>query len=291
MFLTARPSFLVLAPVCILLGISTSFTAEVEATSHLAWFIFIGAVSAHICVNMLNEYGDFKSGLDLKTTKTPFSGGSGALPSQPVAAKATLIIGLIFLWLTVAIGIYFIYERSKLILPIGIIGITLMVTYTKWINRMPILCLLSPGLGFGFLMVVGTHVLMTGQHAQLPWLISFVPFFLVNNLLLLNQYPDIVADASTGRRTFPIVYGTSISNAVYASFAITSYVLIFYYLYLGFIPRLSLIALAPIACSLYSLFGAIKYGASIGHHPRYLGANVAAAILTPLLLAIAILYG
>ncbi len=38
----------------------------------------LGAFLAHISVNTLNEYFDFKSGLDLETIKTPFSGGSGA---------------------------------------------------------------------------------------------------------------------------------------------------------------------------------------------------------------------
>jgi 1,4-dihydroxy-2-naphthoate octaprenyltransferase len=38
--------------------------------STLFIIILIGALSAHISVNMLNEYYDFKSGLDLKINKT-----------------------------------------------------------------------------------------------------------------------------------------------------------------------------------------------------------------------------
>ena len=45
--------------------------------------VLIGAVSAHISVNTFNEYFDFLSGLDAKTVKTPFSGGSGALVENP----------------------------------------------------------------------------------------------------------------------------------------------------------------------------------------------------------------
>ncbi len=147
---------------------------------------------------MLNEYIDFKSGLDLHTIKTAFSGGSGALPANPNAANLTLIMGLITLTLTALIGIYLLLTKGSLILPIGIAGIVLIITYTPWLNKHPLVCLLALGLGFGVLMVVGTYVVLAEQYAQLAWLLSIPPFLLINNLLLLNQYPDIYADANIG---------------------------------------------------------------------------------------------
>jgi 1,4-dihydroxy-2-naphthoate polyprenyltransferase len=289
--LTTRPSFLVLTPVCIFLGLSTTLAQHVSVSPYLVFLILIGAISAHISVNTLNEFGDFKSGLDLKTVKTPFSGGSGALPHYPEAAQFVLILGLGALLITIVIGIYLLLVHGSLILPIGIVGVALIVLYTQWINRFPFLCLLAPGLGFGLLMVVGTHLVITGEHSPLVWLVSLVPFFLINNLLLLNQYPDMEADASTGRRTFPIAYGTTISNVVYAIFAVLSYGFILYSLYMRYIPTLSVMALTPAAASLYALLGAIKHASNIGSYPQYLAANVAAAILTPLLLAIALSVG
>ncbi len=289
--LTTRPSFLVLTPVCIFLGLSTTLNHQAGINPYLSFFIFIGAIFAHISVNMLNEYFDFKSGLDLKTIKTQYSGGSGALPNHPEAVKLVLVIGVLSLLITVATGLYLIADRGSIIIPVGVVGIVLIVTYTQWINRIPFLCLLAPGLGFGILMVVGTYVALTGTHAQLPWLISLIPFCLINNLLLLNQYPDIAADKSIGRRTFPIAYGTTTSNVMYAIFAILSYTLILLYINKGYIPLLSVIALTPMVCSLFALWGAVKHTSKIGSYPQYLAANVAAAILTPLLLAIAILIG
>ena len=162
---------------------------------------------SHISVNTFNEYFDFQSGLDLKTEKTPFSGGSGALPDNPEMANVVLTVSLVSLLLTIFIGIYLIMQRGTLILPIGFVGVVLIMTYTQWLNRFPFLCLIAPGLGFGVLMVVGTHVILTGEHSPLSWLVSLIPFFLINNLLLLNQYPDIKADASVGRNTFPIEIG------------------------------------------------------------------------------------
>lgn len=290
-FQSMRPSFLVLSPVCVFLGLATSLTAGVAIDSLLFFLILIAAISAHISVNTFNEYFDFKSGLDLITKKTNFSGGSGALPSHPEMAKVILNVGLLSLNVTVIIGVYLILEQGIQILPIGIVGVVLIITYTQWLNRSPFLCLIAPGLGFGVLMVAGTHVLLTGEHSQLPWLISLVPFFLINNLLLLNQYPDIKADASVGRNTFPISFGAKKSNVVYMLFFMTAYSLILLYIIKGVIPSLSIIALLPMIFSLYALNGAIKYSSDIGDFPQYLAANVAATLLTPLFLGISIFIG
>ena len=288
---STRPSFLILSPICVFLGLSTSLATQSQVNIFILFLIFIGAISAHISVNMLNEHFDFKSGLDLTTEKTAFSGGSGALPGNPKMANAILIIGLVSLMLTIIIGIYLILERGIQILPIGIVGVVLIITYTQWLNRFPILCLIAPGLGFGILMVVGTHIILTEGHSHLPWLVSLVPFFLINNLLLLNQYPDVKADASVGRNTFPIAFGLNKSNIVYTIFLMAAYLSILIFIAKGLIPNQSIIAVIPIVFSLFALLGAKKYASKIGDFPRYLGANVAAAILTPLLLGISIING
>lgn len=287
---TTRPSFLILSPICVFLGTSTAIAVQGEIDTSVLILAVIGAVCAHISVNMLNEYTDFRSGLDLITIKTPFSGGSGALPGDPAMANMVLATGMITLTLTSAIGIYFISYHGTLVLPIGIIGVVIILTYTRWINRSPLLCLVTPGIGFGFLMVIGTHYVLTGANSALPWLAALVPFFLVNNLLLLNQYPDIKADKSIGRNHFPIAYGTSVSSYVYAVFAVAAYATILLGVYYQQFPRLSLIAVLPAALALFSLAGAFKHGEKIGSFPQYLGANVAAVLSTPLLLGITITY-
>lgn len=255
------------------------------------FLVLIGALAAHISVNTLNEYYDFKSGLDLTTDKTPFSGGSGALPANPEVAELTRIIGVVSLALTVTIGLYLILQLGIQIMPIGIAGVILIIGYTQWLNRFPFLCLVAPGSGFGLLMVIGTHVALTGEFSRLSWLVSLVPFFLVNNLLLLNQYPDIKADAGVGRNTFPIAFGLNKSNLLYALFTMATYSLILFFIVKGYVPKLSIIALTPMLLSLFALFGAVKFSSKIGNAPQYMAANVAATILTPLLLGASIIYG
>ena len=126
---------------------------------------------------------------------------------------------------------------------------------------------------------------------MLSWIVAVVPFLLVNNLLLLNQYPDIQADADIGRNHLPIAYGTTISNMVYAFFVVATIVVITTCVLVNYFPALSLIALLPMPLAFFSLGGAIKYGETIGNYPQYLGANVAVSILTPLLLGVSIMIG
>jgi len=288
---STRPSFLILTPICVFLGLSTSLATQPQINVFIFSLILIGAISAHISVNMLNEYYDFSSGLDLKTEKTAFSGGSGALPDNPKMANTVLIFGIAALVLTITIGIYLIIERGNQILPIGLVGVFLIVTYTQWLNRFPLLCLIAPGIGFGTLMVVGTHVILTESNSSLPWLVSLVPFFLINNLLLLNQYPDMKADASVGRNTFPIAFNIIKSNVVYTINFMAAYLLILILIYTAYIPSLSIISVTPLMLSAFALLGAIKYTSRIGDYPHYLAANVAASLLTPLLLGISIITG
>lgn len=288
---TFRLPFLVLTPVSVLLGASIALASHTAVDNVMIALVLAGAVAAHISVNALNEYHDFSSGLDLQTNRTPFSGGSGALPDHPEAATAVLIAGLLSLLATMAIGGSIIVIAGISILPIGVAGIVLVATYTQWINRSPLLCLIAPGTGFGILMVVGTHLVLTGNYSGPIWPVSLVPFFLTNNLLLLNQYPDINADASVGRKTFPIVFGTNKSNLVYALFMAAAYATIVLLVATRQVPVTGMFALLPMTLSLFALSGAIRYSSRIGEHPGYMAANVAAAILTPLLLGIAIVTG
>lgn len=286
-----RAPFLVLTPVCVFLGASTVAASHSVIPWYLLTTALFGALMAHISVNTLNEYLDFKSGLDLATDKTPFSGGSGALPGNPGAASAVLITGVASLVLTLLVGLFFVGLYGPGILPVGLLGALLIVAYTPWINKHPLLCLVAPGAGFGLMMVAGTQYVLEGEYRILAWLAALVPFFLVNNLLLLNQYPDIEADAAVGRNHFPIAYGVPASNAAYAVSAALAALIVVGGIATGWFPLLSLAALLPMSLSAFSLRGANRYGGEIGRYPQYLAANVIAATVTPLVLGLSLIWG
>ncbi|SFU76941.1 prenyltransferase [Halomonas korlensis] len=208
----ARPNFLVLAPLCGLLGVLLAARQPVMLSGYDIVLVLVGGLLAHVAVNLLNEYEDFRSGLDLLTRRTPFSGGSGALPETPQAAPWVLAAGLGALACVMAIGVYFLWLRGWSMLIIGLGGVGLVLAYTRWITRRPWLCLLAPGLGFGPVMVLGTLVALGGQVDATAMTIAGVSLSLVSELLLLNQFPDLEADRRSGRRHLPIVLGLKLAS-------------------------------------------------------------------------------
>ena len=89
-----RLPFLVLTPACVVLGLGTALWTNSQVNWVHFILVLIGALAAHISVNIFNEYFDFKSGLDSKTVRTPFSGGSGRLPKKPGNGGLSFIVGL-----------------------------------------------------------------------------------------------------------------------------------------------------------------------------------------------------
>lgn len=285
-----RLPFLLLAPVCVFLaaGLAHSMTGEIDWG--LLSLILFAAISAHIGVNSLNEYQDFHSGLDMNTERTPFSGGSGTLPESPHLAPLALKISIVAIALTIISGLVLIYlQGSELLLP-GLLGLALIVLYTKVFNRYPLLCLLSPGLGFGILMVGGSFFALTGSYNKEVFLVSLIPFFLVNNLLLLNQFPDVSADKGAGRRHLLIQHGFEAGSLVYLLFLLLAALALIASVYFSILPLYGLSGLLVIAVGVPIYRASITDGSNIGKLLPYMGANVGMVLLTPVLLGAFLLY-
>lgn len=286
-----RVPFLVLPPVCVLLGVGTAVWTDSPINLLSLGLAFIGALAAHISVNALNEYFDFKSGLDFRTMRTPFSGGSGTLPANPAMARSALYIGLITAAITALIGLYFLLTRGWALLPIGLLGLALIFSYTPWITRQPLLCLIAPGLGFGLLMVMGTEFALTGGFSWTGFMASLVPFFLVSNLLLLNQFPDVEADRTIGRRHLPIVMGRGASTLVYGTFLLLTYLAIGVGVSLGVLPVASLLGFLSLPLAALAFSGAYRHAENLEKLAPAMGLNVLTTILTPALVALGLLIG
>ena len=270
-FMSIRPPFLILTPVCIFLGYTLAYASSPNPSHALLSLILLGALAAHISVNTFNEYFDYRSGLDLATIKTPFSGGSGALVAHPAAMRAVLVVAITSLVLTSLIGLYFTYIYGLVILAIGAVGVVIVLTYTSWINRHPWLCLVAPGLGFGPVMILGSYFVLVGELSSRAAWVSLLPFFLVNNLLLLNQFPDREADQRVGRHHFPIAYGLQNSSRVYLGFVMASCLVIIIGVWVGFIPVLGYVALLPLVVALMMVPGIFKQADQVDKLLPYLG--------------------
>jgi 1,4-dihydroxy-2-naphthoate octaprenyltransferase len=284
-----RVPFLVLPPACVLLGAGTALWTRGQISILNLILVFVGAMAAHISVNALNEYSDFRSGLDLQTKPTPFSGGSGTLPTAPQLAVSARNTGVIALAITGLIGVYFAILWGWAILPLGILGLVVIVTYTDWITHLPLLCLIAPGLGFGTLMVMGTDFSLTGTYSWTAFIASLVPFFLVSNLLLLNQFPDAEPDRTVGRRHFPIVVGRKKSSLIYSAFLLLTYLSIGIGVGLGYLPALSLLGLITLVAAIPTGISAFRYADQMDKLIPFMGLNVLITVFTPILVGIGLL--
>ena len=291
---TARGPFLLLTPACVMLGVAVAWTqrpAQVSAVAfwgHAALALLAG-LCAHVSVNMLNEFVDARTGLDDRTVRTPFSGGSGTLQAHPELAMAALWGGVLTLVLAALMGLALLAWLPGVwmqMAPLGLLGLALVAGYSPWIARHPWLCLVAPGAGFGLVMVAGTACVLSGLHSVQAWGLSLVPFALVNNLLLLNQFPDVDADRSVGRRTLPVALGRAACTRVaLAQWALAYAVIVGGVLLAGW-PAGSLLGLLTLPL-------AAQAGGALRRAPdapqawaAALGRNVGVTLLTPVLVAV-----
>ena len=278
--------FLLLPPACVAAGAGAAYWR----TGHVDWWaaalVLAGAVCAHGSVNALNEYSDFLTGVDSRTRRTPFSGGSGTLQRRPELAPYALGIGLALAAATAAIGGSLVWRAGPAVLPLGILGLAAVVLYTPWLNRRPALCLLAPGLGFGTCMVMGADVVLGGGYSWAGFFVSLVPFFLVNNLLLLNQFPDLDADRAGGRRHLVIAQGLWTGALVYALFHAGAFLSLVVGVALGRLPWLILIGLGALPPAVLATRGAFLHAAGSPTLLPSLAMNVATTLLAPWLAAL-----
>lgn len=280
-----RPPFLALTPASVLLGWAAAGWAGHAAGVEQALPVLAGALAAHAAVNLLNEWHDFRSGLDATTQRTRFSGGSGALPAQPAAAPLILAAVLALLVLAAAIGLWLMGRHGPALLPIGAAGLALVLAYTPWITRRPWVCLLAPGLGFGPLMVAGTAVALTGRHLAPAWAASLVPLALVSGLLLLNQFPDVDADRAVGRRHLPALRGRAWAARLLVGLLAAAFAALVAAVAAGVLPRGSLLALAALPLAVSVARGAVRHADAPRALPPVMARNVALVLLVPLLMA------
>lgn len=280
-----RVPFLFLSLACVAAGAGAAFWRTGRIDRGAALLALFGAVCAHASVNSLNEYSDFRTGVDSRTRRTPFSGGSGTLQRRPELAGYALGVGLVLALVTAVIGGYFALRVGPGILPLGIAGLAAVLLYTPWLNRNPALCLVAPGLGFGTCMVMGTDFVLGGGYSWAGFFASLVPFFLVNNLLLLNQFPDAGADRAGGRRHLVIVHGFRAGAVVHSIFNAGAFLSLAAGVVLGFLPSAVLIGLATVPLAALASRGAFVHGKDVPKLVPSLAMNVVTTLLTPSLVA------
>jgi 1,4-dihydroxy-2-naphthoate octaprenyltransferase len=294
-----RANFLLLAVLLVAIGLAISYKYQ-PRDDIFNWFhsvlIIVGVVSAHISVNLFNEYSDFKTKIDFNTKKTPFSGGSGILTEGLISSRTVLRVAIAALLLALAIGVYFSIVSHWTILVISVFGTLTIIYYTEFLARY-LLGELFAGVALGSLVVVGTYIAMNASPENsiinlLPGeviLISIPPGILTSLLLLLNEFPDAEADKKGGRKHLVIRFGYKTSAIIYIAGLILTFGTIALLPILGYSSLWLFIALLPLPLAFKASIIALKFNGDLKKLIPALMSNVVIVLATDLLITIGII--
>ena len=279
----ARPQYLLLPVVLVFLCTAMAWN-DGPFNLFYAILALVGLLLCHSSVNILNDYFDFKSGVDLKTRQTPFSGGSGLLPAGRLKPRQVLWYGTICLILAVPVGIYFTIVQGWQLLPLLFLGVLCILLYTTFIlkHRFPEW---SPGVGLGTLPVLGAYFVQTGNYSWEAVIAAVPSGLLVANLLLLNEFPDVEADKTAARRTLPITLGAKKAALVYSSLTILVYAWIIGAVITAVMPVYCLLALLTLPLAFKAMRGSFS-GGDLKKLVPAMAINVIVVLGTQLLLGI-----
>jgi len=251
-FAATRPAFLSVTFVGCLLGLASAAMSGLRIDPRAAAVTLLFALVAHAGVNVLNDYYDAQNGTDSFNTDRifPFTGGSRFIQNGVLSLQATGVFGYALLVSVIPAGLWMAAYSAPGLILIGFCG--LMV---GWAYSAPPLHLVSRGLGelavaAGWLLiVVGSDFVQRREFAFAPLAAGLGFALLVANLLYINQFPDVSADARAGKRTVVARLGPARARWGYALLATLAYAWTASCIGQGLLPRLAAISLLPLALS------------------------------------------
>jgi 1,4-dihydroxy-2-naphthoate octaprenyltransferase len=245
----------------------------------------IGSILVHMTVNVINDYHDYVDGIDLNTQRTPFSGGSGVLPSNLLKPKQAFWFATICLLIAMVIGVYFVMVKGWLLFPLLLIAGFSAYFYNVYLAKW-LIGEIFAGLCFGPLLVLGSYYVQTGRYSWETLVASLAPGILTTNLLFLNEFPDWEADKKGGRRHFVISLGKKDASYLFVALLTVSYLCIIAGVLTKMMPVVTLIGLGTIGFGWKAAKGALKYYDNTEKLVPILGANVITILGTQALLAV-----
>jgi 1,4-dihydroxy-2-naphthoate octaprenyltransferase len=285
-----RANFLPLTVVIVSAGLAASFYAYRVFSALDAFLVLIGALLTHAAVNVFNNYFDYRSRIDERTTKTPFSGGVDILVKGKMKPSTAFGVGLACLLGAAGIGVYFLARKFYPLFPILLYGLIVICLYTPVLSKIHALSEIIAGSGFGF-MGLGVYVTQT-RVIDGTGISVFVPVsILVALLLFLNEFPDAEADKASGRRHLVILLGKRRSAWVYIIGLAATYasILLAFAMQLAPVGVLISFMTTPIACKAGRI--ALKSYDRTPELVPALAMNVVVILSTILLLAVGFLIG
>jgi 1,4-dihydroxy-2-naphthoate octaprenyltransferase len=282
----ARAPFLLLPPTLVASGAAAAAWDGAFSWSRTI-IAAVGLVALHMAVNILNEWSDLRTGIDLHTEPTPFSGGSGTLPGGGMSPRAALVFGLVSAAVGLVIGVWFLMRVGWVLMPVIVLGAICVLAYTDFLARLGI-GEIAAGLGLGAGPVIGTALVQEGTWSVASIAASIPAFCMTFNLLLLNEFPDEGADREGGRRNLVILLGRKPAAWIYILAALAVPVSVVVAVAIRAMPELCLVATLPSLLLVKPIGWAFRDTERPVPIPA-LGANVAWNLLTNTVIALSLI--
>ncbi len=284
-----RVRFLLASVIAVSLGLTLNWQQNSSIDPFDAILIFAGVMALHASVDLLNDFWDFKRGIDTKTKRTKMSGGTGVLPEGLLKPSSVYRAGIAFLIIGSVIGGYFIITDGIII---GIIlGFAILSIYfysTKIVDS---------GLGEFFvavkssMIVIGTFYIQSGQITIESILGGIVVGVLSSLVLFIASFPDHDADKSQGRKSLVISVGKEKAAKLFWIFPLVSYFAIIIGVATNLFPLLSLITLLGIPLMIKSGLGLRKNFDSIENLVPFMSSTLMFSRITGTLFVVSFLIG
>jgi len=280
------PRFHFIPLTVILVSLGTAIAAY-EGSLHWGYFglALVGSILVHVTVNVMNDYHDYKDGIDLNTRRTPFSGGSGVLPLSLLKPRQAFWFATLSLVAATIIGVYFVLIKGWLLLPLLLVAGFSAYFYNVCLSRWMVGELFA-GLNFGPLVILGAYYIQTGRYSWEALFASITPGILTANLLFLNEFPDREADEEGGRRHLVIALGREGARYVYVILTAISYLCIVIGVLTRMMPVMTLIGLGTVVLGWKAARGAWRYHNDLNRLTPILGINVITILGTQALLTV-----
>ena len=239
-----RLKFLLASVIAVSLGLAISWNITNEFNAIHAVLTMIGVVSLHVSVDLLNDYWDFKRGIDTNTQRTKMSGGTGVLPEGLLKPSEVYKAGIGFLIFGGIIGGFFVFTFGITIAIILLFAILSIYFYsTKLVNwgLAEVFVAIK-----GTMIVLGTFYIQTNQILEIPIFAGIVVGVLSAAVLFITSFPDHDADKQKGRRTLVILFGREKASLAYWGFPIIVYSIIFIFVITEYFPVYTLLTLFAI---------------------------------------------
>ena len=246
-----RVRFLLASVIAVSLGLSITWWNSGSIDIFQAILTMGGVIALHASVDLLNDYWDFKRGIDTKTKRTPMSGGTGVLPEGLLKPKSVYKAGILFLVIGGLIGSYFVILHGVVIGVILAFAIVSIYFYsTKIVNwgLAEVFVAIK-----GTLIVMGTYYIQNSDLTDVSVLSGVVIGVLSSLVLFITSFPDHDVDKEKGRRTLVILFGKQKATSIFYVFPIISYGIIIGCVVMSIIPVFCLISLAAVPVAIISI--------------------------------------